>query len=284
MLYASTLQLLRFHFSFFLLPVYVFALSQAEKINAWHAVLIFFILHLLVYPSSNGYNSYIDRDTGPVGGIRSPSLPTRQLYHTSVVMDILALLLSLLVSLPFTIGVAVYIAASKAYSSRLTRLKKYPFAGYLTVVIFQGAWTFYIVYTNVQDSPQVPYLQMMASSLLIGGFYPLTQVYQHEQDRQEGVTTLSMVLGKRGTFVFTAIIYLLAFACLFILYSLKDTIINFYILMAALFPVLAYFFLWASRVWKDGKAADFDHTMKMNMLASFCTNLAFIIILTRRFF
>jgi hypothetical protein len=29
---------------------------------------VFVILHLLLYPASNGFNSYHDRDTGPVGG------------------------------------------------------------------------------------------------------------------------------------------------------------------------------------------------------------------------
>ena len=65
-----------FHFSFFLMPVYWFALSQVKYINWAEAGLIFVILHLLVYPASNGYNSYMDRDTSPVGGIKNPLQPT----------------------------------------------------------------------------------------------------------------------------------------------------------------------------------------------------------------
>ena len=60
---ASTLQLLRLKFSFFLMPVYWFAVSQIIHVRFIHTLLIFFILHVLVYPSSNGYNSYMDRDT-----------------------------------------------------------------------------------------------------------------------------------------------------------------------------------------------------------------------------
>ncbi|HSN07699.1 MAG TPA: hypothetical protein VLS85_01615, partial [Hanamia sp.] len=67
----STLQLLRFHFSFFLMPVYWFAVSQVNNINWMNALLVFVILHLLVYPASNGYNSYMDRDTTPVGGLKN---------------------------------------------------------------------------------------------------------------------------------------------------------------------------------------------------------------------
>ena len=57
----------------------------------------------------------------------------------------------------------------------------------------------------------VPVIAMMASSLLIGGFYPLTQIYQHEEDIKDGVKTISYKLGYRGTFIFTGIIYVLAF-------------------------------------------------------------------------
>ena len=145
MLQNSTIQLLRFHFSFFLMPLYWFALSQVMEINKAHAVLIFFILHVLVYPSSNGYNSYMDRDTGSIGGIKNPQQPTTQLYHISLLMDGLALLLGLFISIYFFAGILLFIAASRAYSYRGIRLKKYPFIGYLTVIFFQGALVYFIV-------------------------------------------------------------------------------------------------------------------------------------------
>jgi 1,4-dihydroxy-2-naphthoate octaprenyltransferase len=123
MLHRSTLQLLRFHFSFFLLPVYLFALSQAPRIDTWNAVLVFIILHLLVYPSSNGYNSYMDRDETPIGGLETPLQPTRQLFLVSVIMDAAAVLLSFLISVSFALGIMLYILASRAYSYRGIRLK-----------------------------------------------------------------------------------------------------------------------------------------------------------------
>src|SRR5664279_4431106 len=100
----STLQLLRFHFSFFLMPVYFFALSQVNHVNWGDAAMVFGILHLLVYPSSNGYNSYMDRDTSPIGGLKNPLQPTKQLFFVTVCMDITAVLLSFFVTWMFAIG------------------------------------------------------------------------------------------------------------------------------------------------------------------------------------
>jgi 1,4-dihydroxy-2-naphthoate polyprenyltransferase len=262
------------------MPVYWFALSQTKNIQPGDAILIFVILHLLVYPASNGYNSYMDRDTESIGGIKNPKQPTRELFYFTVIMDILAILLSFIISLYFAAGIVAYILASRAYSYRGIRLKKYPVAGYLTVVFFQGAVTFFIVMhgCSTDKTLQVPLAGMLAASLLIGGFYPLTQIYQHKQDAADGVTTLSILLGYNGTFIFTAVIYIFAVAALAYQLSSNDQFNNFLIIQVFFLPVLAYFFWWYRRVSSEHNEASFVNTMRMNMLASVCTNAAFIIL------
>lgn len=286
MLQRSTIQLLRFHFSFFLLPVYLFALSQVPAINGMHALLIFFILHGLVYPSSNGYNSYMDRDEESIGGIAKPLQPTKQLFVISIVMDLLAILLCFFISNMFAVCVFAYIVASRAYSYRGIRLKKYPVAGYLTVTFFQGAVTFFMVYHGSSNDKtiDVPVLGMLAASLLMGSFYPLTQIYQHTADLKDGVKTISYLLGYRGTFIFTAIIYGLAMATIGYYFFVRGKQGNFFLLAVFLLPVLVYFFIWAGKVWKDVANANFKYTMQMNLLASVCSNLAFLTLLIGRWF
>src|SRR6186997_1619460 len=129
MIRASTIQLLRFHFSFFLMPVFWFALSQVVQVETKDAILIFIILHFFVYPASNGYNSYMDRDTGSIGGVEKPLQPTKQLFYVSVILDMDAIALSFLITPIFAIGICSYILASRAYSYRKIRLKKYPVIG-----------------------------------------------------------------------------------------------------------------------------------------------------------
>jgi 1,4-dihydroxy-2-naphthoate octaprenyltransferase len=276
----STIQLLRFPFSFFLMPVYWFALSQLISPDIPRALLIFFILHVLLYPSSNGYNSYMDRDEGSIGGLKSPLTPTRQLYQASILMDGLAVLLSLFISPYFTLGTLLYILASRAYSARQIRLKKYPVLGYLTVVIFQGALIFFMVCHGAHRelSLQVPVTGMLAASLLIGGFYPLTQIYQHEADARDGVRTLSALLGYRGTFLFSGTVYCFAFLVLGFFFQLSLEIKEFRVFATCMAPVIVYFMIWAWKVWRNPAMADFKHTMRMNLIASLCTNLGFIVV------
>ena len=280
MVFRSTIQLLRFHFSFFLMPVYWFALSQTVIINTTHAILIFIILHLLVYPASNGYNSYMDRDTESIGGIKNPMQPTRQLFHVSILLDATSILLSCFIGRWFALGIVLYILASRAYSYRGIRLKKHPIIGYLTVIFFQGAVTFFLVMhgSSADKTLQVPPAGIIAASLLIGGFYPLTQIYQHRQDKADGVTTLSMLLGYKGTFVFTAVVYFFAVSAL--AYQLISTLRqNSFLLIQIFFiPVLVYFVWWFKKVAANNSAANFVYTMRMNVLASICTNAAFIVL------
>jgi 1,4-dihydroxy-2-naphthoate octaprenyltransferase len=266
------------------MPVYWFAVSQLIKINWGDAIIIFLILHVLVYPSSNGYNSYMDRDTGSIGGIKNPLQPTRQLFYVSVIMDVAAIALSFFITPFFALGILLYILASRAYSYRKIRLKKYPIIGYLTVVIFQGAVTFFLVSYGSQSnhSTDVSVLGIMAAGLLVGGSYPLTQIYQHEDDLKDGVQTISYKLGYRGTFIFTGIVYALAFGMLGVLFFLKNELRHFLVLQIFMAPVLVYFFIWFSKVVKNNKEANFKNTMLMNLLASACTNAGFITLLILR--
>jgi len=277
----STIQLLRIPFSFFLMPVYWFALSFVEDINVTNAALLFFIIHILVYPSSNGYNSYMDRDTTSIGGIEKPLQPTNQLFVFTVIMDMLAVILSLIIS-PLTAAcIFIYILFSRMYSYRKIRLKRFAIIGYLIVILNQGALIFFTVFhaANKNVNATVPLPGIICATLLIGGFYPITQIYQHKEDADDNVKTISIMLGKKGTFVFCAVIYAIAFGLLFYYFNSVDELYRFGILLLFFLPILVYFTVWFLQVNKNISNADFKHTMFMNKIASTCTNLAFITLL-----
>jgi 1,4-dihydroxy-2-naphthoate octaprenyltransferase len=279
MLRKSTITLLRIPFSFFLMPVYFFSLSQVQDINYGKAFLVFIIIHLIMYPSSNGYNSYMDKDDGSIGMLERPPKPTEELFWLTALLDALAVLLSLFVNVLFAACIVANIMASRAYSYRGIRLKKYPVTGFLTVILFQGALTYFMVYNgSTSGSWEVPWEGMLISSLLFGGFYPLTQIYQHRQDLADGVQTISYKLGVNGTFVFSAIMYLLAEAALFF-YFMQRSELNLYWLLQLFFvPVVLYFFYWWKQVWADRENANFHFSLKMNLVAATSTNVAFVLL------
>src|SRR5690242_2245299 len=130
MLSISSWLHLRIPFSYFLLPVYLFALAISPNPTNHSVLWSFLIIHLLLYPASNGYNSYFDKDEKSIGGLKNPPPVNKGLYALSLLFDLVALVLAgQLINLTFAIMLLIYGLASKAYSHPAVRLKKYPITG-----------------------------------------------------------------------------------------------------------------------------------------------------------
>ncbi|MCI1265954.1 MAG: UbiA family prenyltransferase [Saprospiraceae bacterium] len=278
-LFRNIVTHLRFSFSILLLPVFLFAMSQASSVNWIHAFICFVVLHVLVYPSSNAYNSFMDRDTGSIGGLKSPPEVPQSIYMVSIVFDVLALCISyMFLGFPVFALIVSYIIASRTYSYRGIRLKKYPWVGFLIVALFQGSIIYLISLWSFQGSVIFElklYWGMLISFFMMGSSYPLTQVYQHKQDREDGVLTLSMVLGVRGTFIFSGImLFVFVILMVFFLYS-YESLLMIPLLIFCTFPVSIYFINWFQKVWRDDLEANFENTMLMSHLGAWSTNLFF---------
>jgi 1,4-dihydroxy-2-naphthoate octaprenyltransferase len=242
----------------------------------------------LVYPASNGYNSYIDKDESSIGGLKKPPMPTIQLFYTTLFMDALAIALSLIfVKTLFAITILAYILASRAYSSKQIRLKKYPILGFSIVVIFQGGFTYFMSYIGISDlafsCSLTNLLIMTACSLQIAGAYPLTQIYQHKEDLKDGVVTLSCKLGYKGTFAFTAIMFALCNLVYYLFFLATNNSHLFYLLQVFFIPIIIYFTYWAVKVIKNKTEANFKNTMRMNLIASLCMNSCFLFFIYLKF-
>lgn len=277
----NTIKLLRFPFSIFLLPVTLFASFYIHPKFDLNLLLVLFIWHVLVFPASNGYNSFNDRDEGPIGGLKAPPLPTKELLNLCNIMDGLAILLSVFINLYFTFFVAIYIIISRLYSNRNVRLKKYPVIGFMVVFIFQGAWIFCADLFAFSCQNLLQYREVIfsaiASSFFIGTMYPITQIYQHKSDKKDNVNTLSMVLGIKGTFIFSALLFLIATGFVFIAFS--ESINNFWLFNIVMFPSTVFFLIWAFVSFRNFANANFRNTMIMLVLSSFLNNLFFLILL-----
>ncbi len=274
---------LRIPFSFFLLPIFLLAVAVSPNLNQNRLLWVFLIVHFFLYPASNGFNSYFDKDEKSIGGLKNPPPVTLGLYYLALIFDLMAVILGLLkVNCQFALMLIVYGFASKAYSHPTIRLKKYPFAGWIVTGLFQGAFTLTMCYVGINDfdlntalTPKVLLVGLMAS-LMLWGNYPMTQIYQHEEDAKRGDITLSYKLGVSGTFYFTAVFFgmgTLGFTYFFqTYYDLKYSLY----FITALAPVVLYFTYWFIRVKMDIHQANYRHTMWLNFISATCLNSFFI--------
>jgi len=286
--WRSVLLHLRIPFSYFLLPVFLFAVSQSYPAHFLNIILIFVSLHFFIYPASNAYNSYMDRDEKSIGILRHPPPVSRRLYLTSIFLDVAGSLLLFIVDYRLVLMILPYIGVSKAYSWHGIRLKKYSIVGWLAVILFQGGYTFMLVSMAAENNYSLGWFTpakiecFTIATLLIGAYYPITQIYQHGEDLSRGDRTISAFLGVRGTLIFTALVFVLAFALAGHYFVTYYSLAHYLVFMISLVPGIIYFFRWMVQCFRDAAAADFDHTMKMTLISSTCTSIGFLLLIYAR--
>ncbi len=284
MISRSTFLHLRILFSFFLLPIFIFAVAVSPHPVVWKTGLAFFILHFLLYPASNGYNSYYDKDEDSIGGLEKPPPVSKELWYVSLALDGAALALGILLGWLFVVGLFIYGLISKLYSYDGVRLKKYPILSWLLASFFQGAFTFWMTYQAINEvalevllQPEVLFPALLSTAFL-GGSYPMTQVYQHAEDARRGDLTLSRLLGIKGTFVFAAVAFQLTALGFWYFFHTYYSGWYFVWFLACLTPGLIHFLLWTAKVWQNEQAVNFRSTMRLNWLMASGMNLFFLLL------
>jgi 1,4-dihydroxy-2-naphthoate polyprenyltransferase len=280
---------LRIPFSILLLPVFLLALSQTEGFNTQNCWIIFILLHFIVYPSSNGFNSLMDRDKGSIGLIENPQEVPSQMRIVTLILDFIALSISF-----FTFKIEVfilllsYILASRAYSFRGIRLKKYAFIGFFMAIIFQGPVVYLLTKYAITDKfvfDTGDWILSLVSLLLIGAGYPISQIYQHEQDKADDVETISMVLGINGTFIFSLAMFMILNALLtFYFLFIKLDIYSLVLFLVLTSPVSVFFFYWMRKTKNNPLNANYKNTMKLNLLGAICNNLFFMALIIKQLY
>jgi len=195
------------------------------------------------------------------------------------VLDILAIVVMLVVSWRSALILGLYIGLSRAYSNGDIRLKSNPITGTMVVAFMQGMGVFFIVQTAVEPEfmgflqPHY-FVPALGSTFLIFGSYPLTQVYQHEEDKKAGDNTLSLLLGVRGTFVWSGLMLLIGVSLLLASFLSYVGFLPTILLLISTQPATIYFLVWAISCWRNEKEASFTRAMWMNTLSSICLSLA----------
>lgn len=186
------------------MPAFLLSLAMVKGCNVSH-LWLFGILHLLVYPASNGYNTFFDRDTGPIGGLASPPGVTVSLGRLVQVMDFVALVLTWLTVPKVFVGILVYQVASRLYSYHGVRIKALPWLSLVMVGLFQGVLVYAMIAALAGQAAAAGPVATIFVYLVAS--YPITQAYQIDEDARRGDTTVAMILGTKGCLVATGLLF-----------------------------------------------------------------------------
>jgi 4-hydroxybenzoate polyprenyltransferase len=160
-------------------------------------------------------NSAFDRDEGDIAYLRDPPPPPRHLFAFGSMLMLFGLGASAALPGSYWRAYALATVMSMAYSVPPLRLKAIAgldwfinMWGFGTLTVFAG-WSA----TGV-PLDRVGLMVVLAFCPLFAGLYPLTQLYQLDEDRRRGDRTLSTVLGARSSLALSLLCTGIAFLLL----------------------------------------------------------------------
>ena len=180
---------------------YVLAVGLQGALRGEHAGRVGLGLVLWVVCLNGGtlaLNSAYDKDEGDIAYLRQPPPPPRHLAAFSISLMLLGLLLASLLPGPFQAAYAICFLLSVLYSVPPLRLKAVSGADWLINMLGFGTLTPYAGWAATGLPLQTaPGVVLLGFCPLFAALYPLTQIYQFEEDSRRGDRTLALALGVR---------------------------------------------------------------------------------------
>lgn len=157
-------------------------------------------------------NSAFDNDTGDIAYLRSPPPPPRNLAGFGLALMAVGQVLALLLPRGFAVAYAACFAMSILYSVPPFRLKAVAGADWVINMWGFGTLTAYAGWAATGlPVPAAGILVLLAFCPLFAALYPLTQLYQVEEDELRGDRTLALRLGTGRSLDVAIVSVLLAF-------------------------------------------------------------------------
>jgi len=167
----------------------------------WEVALQFVNVHVLLLGGATAFNSYYDKDEGPVEGLENPPAMSPWMLPASCGLQLLGLVLAWRAGAAVA---AIYLVSilgfSFGYSHPAVRWKGRPLFSLLVIGIFGAVTPFLIGFLAAGGRPFDRWvaLAMAGVAMVVVAMFPLAQAHQMEEDRQRRDRTFSAVYGLPG--------------------------------------------------------------------------------------
>lgn len=190
---------LRLHYQLFILSgAYLLGALLSENFNLQWFAIQFLNVHLLLFGGATAYNSFWDRDEGPIGGLANPPEMVRWMWFASLLIQMIGLLLAIPMG-GFFVGVYVLsMLLFWLYSSPWTRWKGRPLKSLVAIGVSTGCNGVLLGYYATGFGPLYSSTWIAAAGVtfILLSLYPVSQLYQQDEDLRRGDHTFAVSYGK----------------------------------------------------------------------------------------
>jgi 4-hydroxybenzoate polyprenyltransferase len=195
----------------FVIAIGVRAMVNGERLSMYLAALLAWVGCLNA--GTLALNSAFDRDDGDIGYLDAPPPIPKGLATVSIALMAVGQVIALTLPIGFALAYAACFAMSLAYSVPPVRLKAVAGADWVINILGVGVLTPYAGWAASGMPLRPEGIWILAGfGLLFGALYPLTQLYQFEEDATRGDRTLARMLGAGPSLVVSLGAAVLAFA------------------------------------------------------------------------
>jgi 1,4-dihydroxy-2-naphthoate octaprenyltransferase len=264
---------LRLHFQLLLAPIFLWGYLLAGGRWTWALAVSFVAFHACNYGGGTAFNSYYDRDEGPIGGLEHPPPVEPALLPFALAVQAIGWVLAATVNAAVAVVYGLMFALFVAYSHPLVRLKAGPLRAMLTVAFGQGVLGFAAGWLTARGAwgslwSAEAVAGCVAATLLTTGLYPLTGLYQVEEDRARGDRTAAVAWGVGRCFSLALALLAAAGLVLGLVVATRYGAAELLVLLVFYAVLLALIVRWRREFSGLGIRGNYRRVMRLNTVAA----------------
>jgi 4-hydroxybenzoate polyprenyltransferase len=192
---------LRWHYQLFILSGgFLLGGFLSTDLNIRAFLIQFGNVHLVLFGGATAYNSFWDKDEGPIGGLQNPPKMQGWMWSGSLILQGMGLLIATTQGVLYTGIYMLSMFCFWLYSTPLARWKSYPLKSLVAIGVSTGFNSVLMGYlaagNELIDMPV--WVAAAGVTLMLLSLYPISQIYQIEEDHSRGDTTFAVRYGKKG--------------------------------------------------------------------------------------
>jgi 4-hydroxybenzoate polyprenyltransferase len=202
---------LRLHYQFFILSGGYLMGGLLVPDPEWNEFWLQFLnVHVLLFGGATVFNSWHDKDEGPIGGLQNPPKMKKWMRDASIFIQILGFILAWNSGLIFTLFYLLSMTLFWLYSTPHARWKGKPLLSLVAIGVSTGSNSLVMgALAAGADFSLILLTAGIGAGFMMLSLYPVSQIYQVEEDTKRGDFTFASVYGLKGVRWFNSISFIL---------------------------------------------------------------------------